>query len=84
MKTATATALKNNLGEVMQAVAREPVRITKQGRDYAVMLSITEYERLTALEDDWWAQRARQAEAEGGYLGEEESMSFLTERLRGL
>lgn len=84
MKTATATTLKNNLGEVMQAVAREPVHITKQGRDYAVMLSITEYERLTALEDDWWAQRARQAEAEGGYLGEEESMAFLTERLRGL
>jgi len=83
MKTATATTLKNNLGEVMQAVAREPVRITKQGRDYAVMLSITEYERLTALEDDWWAQRARQAEAEGGYLGEEEGMAVLTERLGG-
>ncbi len=84
MKSATATALKNNLGEVMRAVAREPVRITRQGRDYAVMLSVEEYERLAAIEDAWWAERARQAEAGGGYLGEDASMAFLRERLRGL
>jgi hypothetical protein len=42
----------------------------------AVILSINEYERLMALENAYWAQRAKKAQ-ESGYLGEGESMKIL-------
>ncbi|KJR41398.1 hypothetical protein MCHI_002693 [Candidatus Magnetoovum chiemensis] len=35
-----------------------------------------EYERLEDIEDAYWVNKAKEAEAEG-YLGEKESMDFL-------
>lgn len=80
MKTVTATIAKSNLGEYMDAAGREPVAITKQGRAHAVLLGWEEYQRLLAVEDAWWGERARQAEAEG-VLGAEESLALLKGRL---
>lgn len=82
MKT-TATALKNNLGEYLQAAAREPVTITRQGKAYAVLVSFEEYERLLELEDAWWARRAAEAEANGEFLGADASLAFLKDKLHG-
>ncbi|QAZ69254.1 type II toxin-antitoxin system Phd/YefM family antitoxin [Solidesulfovibrio carbinolicus] len=82
MKT-TATVLKNNLGEYLQAASREPVTITRQGKAYAVLLSVEEYERLLELEDAWWARRAAEAEAGGEFLGPEASLAFMRDRLHG-
>jgi prevent-host-death family protein len=81
MKTVTATNVKSNLGEYMDAASREPVAITRQGRAHAVLVGWEEYQRLLAVEDAWWAERARQAEA-GGMLGADESLAFLKAKLR--
>ena len=46
MKTVAATEAKNRLGAILDDAQREPVVIRRQDRDIAVVLSMTEYERL--------------------------------------
>ncbi|AKR58270.1 hypothetical protein XM25_21250 [Devosia sp. H5989] len=46
MSTITATDAKNKFGQVLDEAQREPVRIQKNGRDVAVVVSAAEYERL--------------------------------------
>jgi len=45
----SATEAKQALAAVLDAAQREPVVIRRQQRDVAVVLSMQEYERLTAL-----------------------------------
>ena len=49
MRYVSATEAKQALAAVLDAAQREPVVIRCQQRDVAVILSIQEYERLTAL-----------------------------------
>jgi prevent-host-death family protein len=42
----SATDAKNRFGEVLEMARKEPVRIQKNGRDVAVMLSAEEYAAL--------------------------------------
>jgi prevent-host-death family protein len=42
----SATDAKNKFGEVSEMARKEPVRIQKNGRDVAVILSADEYKRL--------------------------------------
>ncbi|BBO81726.1 type II toxin-antitoxin system Phd/YefM family antitoxin [Desulfosarcina ovata] len=72
----TATEFKRKLGQYLDEAERNPVIIKKSGREKSVLLSIDEYNRLMALEDAYWAQQAKQAEA-GGYLGEAETDNLL-------
>ncbi len=65
MKTIAATEVKNKFGMVMDTALVEPVMVQKSGRSAVVMLSVTEYERLIAIEDAYWAARAAKAEASG-------------------
>jgi prevent-host-death family protein len=46
MAEMTATDAKNRFGELLEMVRKEPVRIQKNGRDVAVMLSAEEYAEL--------------------------------------
>ena len=46
MHSIPATEAKNRFGELLEAVYREPVAISKQGRTVAVMLSISVYEEM--------------------------------------
>ena len=46
MKTVPATEAKNRLGAILDDAQREPVVITRQDRDIAVILSMADYERL--------------------------------------
>jgi prevent-host-death family protein len=71
MKTINATEVKNRFGAVMDIALAEPVMVKKSGRSSIVMLSATEYERLTAMEDAYWAARALKAEASGFASAEE-------------
>ena len=80
MKTANATAVKNQFGQFLERALSEPVAISKTGRRVAVLLAWPEYERLSALEDEWWAKKAAQAEREG-YLGPRASRKFLRGKL---
>ena len=64
----SATELKNHLSEAMDRAQREPVVVSKSGRPYAVLMGHAEYERLQALEDRYWADRARAAIVSGDYV----------------
>lgn len=77
MITTNSTDVKNNFGRYLDASYREPVEVTKSGRRVAVLLSSEEYDRLVALEDAYWGERALAARA-GGFIGPEESMKILT------
>ncbi len=41
-----ATEAKNRLGAILDEAQREPIVISRQGRDIAVVLSMADYERL--------------------------------------
>ena len=53
--------------------------VEKAGQPVAVLLSYAEYERLEAVEDHYWGQRALAA-ADEDPLGNEESMEYLRRR----
>ena len=46
MKTVTATDAKNRLGAILDEAQHEPIVIRRQDRDIAVVLSMSDYERL--------------------------------------
>ena len=46
MKAIAAKEAKNNFGEMMDTVQREPVTIEKHGRSVAVIMSAREYKTL--------------------------------------
>ncbi len=73
---ATATEVKNRFGEFMDKAQREPVTVDKSGRSYAVLISFEEYQRLSALEDKIWGERAKEAE-KSGFVGPEEAQKLL-------
>jgi prevent-host-death family protein len=80
MRTVSAKEAKDGFGALLDAAQREPVTITKKGRAVAVLLSREDFERLEALEDAHWGQRARKAAAEG-FVGPDESRKLLTDLL---
>jgi prevent-host-death family protein len=82
MHTVPATEVKNHLGRYLEAALSEPVLIEKSGRATAVLLSVAEYERLTALEDALLAERVSQADARGtlGVDATQELLARLTRR----
>ena len=47
MNTITATDAKNRFGELIDMAQSEPVRVQRQGRDVAVVLSPEEFRRLS-------------------------------------
>jgi prevent-host-death family protein len=49
MRYVSATEAKQALSAVLDAAQREPVVIRRQKRDIAVVLSMQEYEKLTAV-----------------------------------
>jgi prevent-host-death family protein len=81
MKTANATDIKNRFGEYLDTARLEPLAVNRNGRTVAVLISAEEYERLSALDDAWWAMQAAESEA-SGYLGPEKSMEFLMRLIR--
>lgn len=81
MLVVKATEMKNKLGHYIQVALVEPVVVEKTNRQVAVLLSMKEYERLTKLEDAYWGEKAKAAEAEG-YLSEAETREFIEASLR--
>lgn len=80
MLTIGATELKNKLGEFIDKARREPVLVQSHGRNIVVILDHAEFERLRRLEDAYWIERAEHA-ARNGFMGTEETMTYLQERL---
>lgn len=81
MVTVKATEMKNRLGHYLQLALVEPVVVEKTNQQVAVLMSMKEYERLTRLEDAWWGEKAKAAEAEG-YVSEAEAREFIERSLR--
>jgi prevent-host-death family protein len=81
MRYVSATEAKQTLAAVLDAAQREPVVIRRQQRDVAVVLSIQEYERLTALNIEEFQRFCdrigEQAEARG--LTEEKLSAILAD-----
>jgi prevent-host-death family protein len=80
MKTLGASEAKNNFGELLDLARRQPVQITKKGRNVVVVVSIEEFERLSELEDELLALKAEKAQQEG-FIGESESEALLEKLL---
>jgi len=80
MQHIAASEVKQRLGQYMESALTEPVMIEKSGRPAVVMLSVAEYERLQAMDDAYWGERAKQA-LEGGLAGTDETMRRLQERI---
>lgn len=78
--TMNATEAKNKFGELLDFARTRPMKIEKNGRPVAVVMSVEEFERLEALEDTWWANEARKALKEG-MLGQEESEGLIASLL---
>ncbi|NEN97123.1 MAG: type II toxin-antitoxin system prevent-host-death family antitoxin [Moorea sp. SIO1F2] len=76
MKNLGASEAKNRFGELLDLARREPVKITKKGRNVAVVISIEEFERFLELEDELIAIKAKQAQQEG-FIGLSESEQLL-------
>ncbi len=76
MLTITATQIKNAFGRFLEAVQSQPILIERSGRVSAVMLSYAEFERLKAIEDRYWGEKAQQALKEG-FLSEKETQQWL-------
>lgn len=80
MRETSATEAKNKFGQLIDQAMTEPVAIDKNGRPVAVLVSFAEYQRLTALEDRYWGEKALKA-AQGGFLSEAESRAWLEGKL---
>ena len=72
--------VKQRLGQYITRAMSEPVVIEKSGRPAVVMLSIAEYERLQALDDAYWGEKAKQA-LEDGLAGADETLRGLQSRI---
>ncbi len=76
----TATDAKTRFGEFVDLAQKEPVTVERSGRPCAVLIAIDEYERLRALDDRYWLERAAEARA-GGYVTHDEAMDVIERRL---
>ncbi len=75
-----ATDAKNKFGRLLDEAQHEAVLIEKNGRDIAVVLSHTEYERLKIYEEELWVIKARLAKKEG-FHSELDSEALLSDFL---
>lgn len=83
MKILGASEAKNRFGEMIDLARREPVKIAKKGREVAVVLSIEEFERFSALEDEFLALKAEKARTDG-FIGVSDSETLLSNILNKL
>lgn len=80
MKLYKSTEAKDNFGEVLDNSRKEPVKITRNNKEIAVVVSIEEYNRLIELEDSWFAAKAKEA-SKKGYIGKTKSEALLEKML---
>ena len=82
MRQVNSTDFKNHLGEFLDLARDEALMVRKSGKPLAVVMSAEEYEHLQRLEDAYWLARAQAAETRGQWVGHDEAMRSMTERLK--
>ena len=65
MKTITSTEARQNFSSVISTVETDPVTISKQDKDVAVIISSARYQELKKLEDILYEKAAELALQEG-------------------
>ena len=65
MKTITSTEARQNFSSVISTVETNPVTISKQDKDVAVIISSARYQELKKLEDILYGKAAELALQEG-------------------
>jgi prevent-host-death family protein len=68
VKKITATELKQNLSQTLEAAREEPVTVEKNGRAYAVIMHPEEYRWYQTLEDRYWGAKAQAAWESGDFV----------------
>ncbi|MFC5359914.1 type II toxin-antitoxin system Phd/YefM family antitoxin [Azospirillum himalayense] len=76
MQSIPATEAKNRFGQAIERALVEPVAITKSGRPVVFMISASEYNRLTEIDEYLLEQKALEAE-KTGYITEKESIELM-------
>lgn len=74
--TMTATEAKNSFGELLDEAKTRPIKIEKNGRAVAVVVSAEDFERFEAFEDAYWGRQADESLKEGT-IGVKESEALL-------
>ena len=68
---------KNRFGELLDAVQRQPVIITKKGRPVARMLAFVDKKRFEEVEDQIWGERAEKIMKNAKFLSVAATKKFL-------
>jgi prevent-host-death family protein len=75
-KSITATEAKNRFADLVDQARTEPITITRNDRAVAIVLSPTEYARLTVSDDAYWGEQAKKISTDD-FHSAEESQAFL-------
>ena len=81
MHQVNSTDFKTHFGDFVDRVCDEAIEVLRGGKPVGVFLSRDEYEHLQRLDDAYWAARAAAAEANGKWVGHDEAVRLLTDRL---
>ena len=65
MKVLSTTEVRQNFGAILSAINVEPIGISKQDKEIAVVMSTQRYSELTRLEDTLYGKAAELAIKEG-------------------
>jgi PHD/YefM family antitoxin component YafN of YafNO toxin-antitoxin module len=82
MRQVNSTDFKTHFGEFADLAQDEPIEVLRGSKPVGVFLSREEYDHFQRLEDAYWVARAQAAEATGQWIGHDEAMRLLTERLK--
>jgi prevent-host-death family protein len=80
MDTLTANDAKRNFGELLLNAQREPIKISKNGKDAAIVISIKDYEALEAMKVEYLKhcfESAKQDLAQNDVVGGEDFLNAL-------
>ncbi len=78
--TIPATEAKTKFAELIDAARNEPVTVTRNSKPVAVVISPEDYERLSAVDDAYWGNKATQAK-KAGFLGKKKTSDFISNTL---
>jgi prevent-host-death family protein len=82
MRQVNATDFKTHFGDFVDLVRDEPIEVLRGSKPIGVFISRDEYEHLQSLDDAYWIARATAAETQGRWIGHEEAMRLLTDKLK--
>ena len=81
MKEYSSKVAQNAFGGVLKEVLKGAVQVTKNGKPYAVIISVRDYQDLVRFNDGYWEKVASESLSEG-FLGDEGMVQWLAERLK--